>query len=260
MASIAVLNHAFSNINPVQFGYEECEKSHHYGPAMRTHWLLHYVAAGNGIFQTGGKTYYVNAGDLFVIPPFVETYYEADSKTPWSYIWIGFTTDGKLPVRLDDVIHRPEAAAIFEKMKECHTFENGRSAFLCAKIWELFSLLLESRPNKTDYVQMALSCMHSEFMHGITVQDIADRLNLNRSYFSILFKKKTGVSPAQYLIRYRMEFAASLMVNRGKSVSVAAYSSGYADLFAFSKMFKQYYGVSPRKYIEENVGHSERKE
>ena len=247
-----VIEGNFSDINPVQVGYENCKKKHYYGPAVRTHWLIHYVVSGCGIFKIGGKEYTVKEGQMFVIPPYVETYYEADSKNPWVYIWIGFTSKGELPLTLDDVIYCPEAELIFQKMKACAENENGRTAFLCARIWDLFSVLLENRKNEISYVEKALSCIHSEYSNRITVQDIADRLGLNRSYFSMIFKNETGVSPVQYMVDYRMKTAASLMINSGMNVTVAANSVGYTDIFTFSKMFKRYFGVSPKTYIEKN--------
>ncbi len=247
-----VIESDFCDINPMQFGYENCDKSHSYGPAVRTHWLIHYVVSGKGFFEIGGKKYTIGAGQMFVIPPFVETYYEADRENPWEYIWIGFTTKGELPISLDDVIYCPKAELIFERMKKCAENENGRTAFLCARIWDLFSVLLENKKNEISYVEKALSCIHSEYSNQITVQDIADRLGLNRSYFSMIFKNETGVSPVQYIVDYRMKVAASLMINQGMNVTVAANSVGYTDIFTFSKMFKRYYGVSPKKYILEN--------
>ena len=79
-------------------------------------------------------------------------------------------------------------------------------------------------------------------------QDIADRIGLERTYFSNLFKKEMGISPKKYLLKHRMEQAADLIKNRGYSVSVTALSVGYSDVYIFSKMFKQYYGVSPSKF------------
>jgi len=119
---------------------------------------------------------------------------------------------------------------------------------LCSKIWQLFSEILERKEEKIDYTQNALNIIYSEYMSDITVQSIADRIGLERTYFSNLFKKEMGISPKKYLLKHRMEQAADLIKNRGYSVSVTALSVGYSDVYIFSKMFKQYYGVSPSKF------------
>ena len=236
-------------INPVQFGYQDCAPSHCFGPAVRTFWLLHYVVSGKGIFTKNSRTSEVSSGEIFVIPPWVETYYEADDTDPWSYVWVGFEAE-ELPVVLPDVIHCPEAGAIFEDMKLCRERDNGRSAFLCTKIWELFTLLDEARPAELDYVDRALSIIHSEYMMGIGVEQIAQKLSLNRSYLYAIFKKKVGVSPAEYLFRHRMKVAAELLSSGNKTVTVTANSVGYTDIFNFSKMFKRHYGVSPNEWAK----------
>ena len=239
-------------INPVQFGFEDCESSHFFGPWVRNFWLIHFVVSGKGVFQTTHREYAVEAGEMFVIRPYEQTYYEADANEPWRYIWIAFKCKSDLPIALNDVIRCPKAAAVFEEMKRSLSMENGRSAFLCAKIWELFSLLLEGVADDTDYVEKAVHLIHSGYMTAITVQGIANELKLDRAYFSTLFKKRMGVSPSQYLLECRMNRAADLMVKRGVSVSVAAYSVGYTDIYTFSKMFKKHFGLSPKTYVQQH--------
>ena len=247
--SYIVKDNQYKDLNPVLFGFENCDSGHSFGPAIRQYHLIHFVVSGFGKFVINNITYHIGPGEIFVIPPLVETYYEADIDTPWEYIWIGFTTDS-LPISLPDTISCPEAHSIFNSMKNCGKFENGRSAFLSAKLWELFSLLLENENHIPDYIDKALDYIHSEYMKNISVDNISSMLNLDRSYFTTIFTKKVGISPGKYIFNHRMSIAASLLVNNRTSVSVAANSVGYSDIFNFSKMFKKHFGISPTEYVK----------
>ena len=243
----------YQDINPVIFGYDTCESSHHYGPAVRTYWLLHFVVSGKGFFRIENREYTLRAGEIFVIPPYTEAYYEADAESPWEYIWIGFVTNTALPAQLNDVMTLQKAGHIFKSMKAAQDMSSGKTEFLCAKLWELFSAILENNETNLDYIETSLNIIHAEYMLGITVQELADRLNLERTYFSHIFKKSVGVSPKKYLLNYRMKRAADLILNYGQSISTTALSVGYNDIYVFSKMFKQFYGVSPTQCRELDV-------
>lgn len=71
-------------------GYETCAPSHHYGPVVRSGYLIHYILKGKGIYKTDGHIYQLSEGDAFLIRPNTLIYYEADKYDPWTYTWIGF--------------------------------------------------------------------------------------------------------------------------------------------------------------------------
>lgn len=247
--NVIIMDQGYETLSPMQFGWEKCAPSHFYGPAVREHWLLHYIVRGGGRFQREGKVYTLRAGDLFIIEPGMETYYEADRENPWEYIWIGFVAGKSMPDCFSTpVLHCAQAGGIFSEMRRCSEREGGRSAFLAARLWDLIALLQEQGRTPAGYVEQAIQCMRTEYHNGITVQEIAERLNLDRSYFSNYFKKETGRSPHQFLTDLRMERAAVLLQKDRVCPSIVATSIGYADLFTFSKAFKTYFGVSPRQY------------
>ena len=234
---------------PIVAGYEDCKRGHSYGPRMRHQWVIHYVVSGVGYFRIRGKQYVLSSGHLFVIPPYVEVFYAADAEKPWSYVWIGFEVEGKLPCALADTLYLPKAKKVFDAIKTCESLGASQAAFLTGRIWDLFALLLESEPATLSVAERTRDMIRSEYAQGITISEITAILNVNRSYLSAAFKAAYGVSPKQYLQEHRMTMAAPLL-QLGNKVKVVANAVGYYDAFVFSKAFKQHYGVSPLEYAK----------
>ena len=129
---------------------EKCQPGHSYGPAVRSYFLLHFVVSGKGRFQTRSGNYDLKKGDVFIIRPYDVNFYQADEKDPWTYIWIGFTSEVILPpvITSKDTVYAPFLSDIFfDCINGEDVTQNGRGyeAFLCSKIWELISRLEESR-------------------------------------------------------------------------------------------------------------------
>lgn len=240
-----VLQAPVPTVRPVIFGYEAGREAHRYGPAVRTYWLIHYVTGGRGYFTIHGKTHTVTPGMLFIIPPYTEISYVGDKTNNWDYIWIGFHLTGEAPGSLHSpVVSCPAAGQVFERMKDC----KGRVLPLSSCILELFGILEAGSSMEKDYVAQAVSCIQAEYAQELTVEQIAARLGLDRSYFSDIFRDKMGIPPGKYLIRLRMEKAAELMTVHGYTPTLAAQSCGYPDFSQFSKRFKAHFGISPREY------------
>ena len=71
-------------------GYQKCAPGYTWGPALRDHYLLHYIESGEGWYTGGGKTYHLTKGDLFAVFPSQVVCYVADHLDPWEYYWVGF--------------------------------------------------------------------------------------------------------------------------------------------------------------------------
>lgn len=86
MISHPFLHGDFFDVLIYQYGYEKCEPRHNWGPALRSHYLFHYVISGNGTLRirtnNQDKEYHIHGGQAFLIVPNKLIHYFADSTTP----------------------------------------------------------------------------------------------------------------------------------------------------------------------------------
>jgi AraC-like DNA-binding protein len=99
----------------------------------------------------------------------------------------------------------------------------------------------------------AITCMHDDPGHPWTLQKLGERAGMSRSIFAQRFKEKVGMTPMEYLTRWRMMLAGDRLKNSDDSVSVIALSLGYESESAFGKAFKRTMGCSPKRYSHGNI-------
>lgn len=249
---IMIENAGLKDINPLICGEEVCAPEHSFGPARREYFLLHYVFSGAGVFYTKRGKFSVKKGQIFVVKPYENTFYMADEKDPWHYAWVGFEATEQLGELLEeDVLDAPSCAHIFKSLINCD-LQAGREWFVCAKVYELFSQIENSqhqpRNRTAQYVRMAQNYIESNYVQNLRVDSLAASLNLDRSYFSQIFKRHTGKAPQQYIVDFRLEKAAELLTVQNLSPGEAGRQVGYNDIFNFSRMFSRKFGVPPSQY------------
>ena len=252
-------------------GYENCAPGHSYGPVLRNGYLIHYVLGGCGIYKARGKLFRLKEGDAFLICPGELIYYEADRKHPWSYTWIGMQG-----IKIKGYLERTslleslvfhygqddQLRLLHEKMFEADKLPHNRDLMMNSILYEYLFLLTRKFPGaqaateekQAGYVEEALKYIESDYCNPISVQDIADRLNVNRSYLHRLFKSFTGMSIQDYLLDYRIRQACILLKNTDLSVRAIAHSVSYIDALYFSRLFRQKKGMSPSQYRKDRSG------
>lgn len=98
-------------------------------------------------------------------------------------------------------------------------------------------------------VQRMLSRIHSGYASPLSLAEIAASANVSERECERAFKRLIGLTPKQYLIKYRAAHAAELLVSRpGLSVSEIAGECGFGSAAAFARSFRAVYGLSPRSY------------
>ena len=96
-----------------------------------------------------------------------------------------------------------------------------------------------------------MSYIENNYEKGISVNDIAKKIGVDRTCLYRTFKRELGVSPVEFLINYRLERAVILMKQCSLSASNAAVAVGFCDASHFCRAFKKKFGVAPGKYIKE---------
>lgn len=82
----------------------------------------------------------------------------------------------------------------------------------------------------------------------VSLQRLADIVQLNPVYLSRLFKEKTGINFSDYILKKKMEMAAQLLKDTNCSIYEISELTGYSNDKNFSRAFKKYYGISPTSY------------
>lgn len=85
----------------------------------------------------------------------------------------------------------------------------------------------------------------------LTVADLAERAMLSRSRFKARFKAEAGMSPADYVMRKKIERAQALLLGGDHTVTNVAMSLGFSTTQYFATVFKRYTGQTPSGFRDE---------
>lgn len=247
-----------------QFGEEKCDPGHHFGPAQRDHWLIHFVVSGKGVFHCDGRDMTVTAGQGFLIVPGEETWYQADEREPWHYAWVGVRgaqAEGLLRAAGLDALHRictaPESAlawqALIALQQEARTLRLSQMAArggllrflaLVAPVQDAQSVL---RPGQA-ICEKALWYMEGRFDRPLSIQETADFVGLSRSQLYRVMMEHCGASPKDMLRRIRMERAAQMLRATRLTLEDIALRVGLQTGAQLGVSFKAEYGLTPGQY------------
>lgn len=86
------------------------------------------------------------------------------------------------------------------------------------------------------------------YKQDISLQEVSDRVHLNKTYVSGLFKKEMGITFYEYLTEHRINRAKELMATNNDTIGELAEKVGYPNASHFTKVFKKITGVSPMEY------------
>ena len=251
-------------------GIENCLPGYKFHTVDRPGYQLHVILSGKGVLSVDGNKQELHFGQMFITKPGEDTWYQADENDPWAYCWMTF--DG------NNAFRYAESAGFRNGVNwiDCHVDEErfynlvkrildqpeltlANDLMRMGLLMEYIGLAIESNYKSekvvrreyeytTDvYVGYAVNFMQSNYA-SVKVSDVARYIGIHRSYLTNIFKKKMGISPQEYLMQCKLKKSCELLLETQMPIQEISQQVGYDNPLTFSKIFKNFYGVSPKNY------------
>ncbi len=231
-----------------------------YGPFIRSSFLVECCTDGRGYLIINGRRFDIKKGDCYVLLPgdlVTHGTLASSDRSELSCAIIGNAFERAVReagVTSESPFITGDAyESISKSIKRLVSIDRDRSIgadyMRIAEIYRIMSALVMKKNTKesSGAIIKALGIIDSCYDTPLSVNDIARRVGLERTYFSVLFREHTGMTPHAYLNSVRVERASMLMRDTDAPISEIALSVGL-DSTAFSKMFKREVGESPAQH------------
>ena len=96
--------------------------------------------------------------------------------------------------------------------------------------------------------QRVSNYIHECYDQTLTIPLLAEQYNVNRNRLSYVFRRHSGMGPAEYVLKYRIKMAQKMLYTNNVPVQQIAEAVGIMDPFYFSRVFKKQCGLSPTEY------------
>jgi AraC family transcriptional regulator of arabinose operon len=234
-------------------------------------WLLFYTVKGIGYFRfPNGRVQFANARQLVLYHPGVVHDYGTYPKAHWDFHWVHFmarpnwtswlkwSSEEAWPGFAELIIpSKTLSKRIIQTFGELH--RDLRMGGLWRREMALTAiekiLLIAAERTKSaggrpldPRVQSALETIAARPAYHYSVEELARQAHLTASGFAHLFKRQTGHSVIEYVLRTRLSEAARMLELTTAPVKEIAYTMGFSTPYHFSESFKRRYGKSPRAF------------
>lgn len=237
------------------------------GRVLNEYQLL-YITEGEGIFNSAhAKDIPLKAGDLFLLFPGEWHTYHPTGKNGWKSYWIGFkgkNVDDRVKAGFlsvdKPIYHVGFSADIIRLYEEAYKRAQEEAPYsqqiLAGIVNHLVGLMyalersmeLSKDHTRVDMINLARLRIRESLEVDLTIQQVAEELEVSYSNFRKLFKEFTGISPALYQQDLRLQRAKELLATTTLSIKEIAYRLRFESPDYFSSKFKIKTGKKPSEF------------
>ncbi|RAV23196.1 helix-turn-helix domain-containing protein [Paenibacillus contaminans] len=232
----------------------------------RKDYLLIYNHSGKAIVRADGGDHEVGDGTVVIYRPGEEQLYRLSDEQPIESYWIHFTGYG-----VESTLHRlglsdrsiyktgqMEEYAYLSKMarNEMLSQKIGYDLNISALLIQMLSLISRSclqsgytsaQLESSNRLELSISYLHANYEKPITIPELSGLAGLSVSRYIHLFKQRTGSTPKDYLIKFRLHKAKELLRDTRLTIRQISLIVGFVDQLYFSRVYKKFEGISPKE-------------
>ncbi len=129
-------------------------------------------------------------------------------------------------------------------LEQCRNFQKKIVRGYCRLIRE------HTLKNFSLLTQKVITYISTDLRADLSLKSLSERLSVNASYLSTLFKKEMGMPLTDYVNRQRIELSQRLLLSTDMPIKSVALQCGIPDVYYFSRLFKRIVGTTPKVYRE----------
>jgi AraC-like DNA-binding protein len=243
-------------------GRETCACDYEIDRATFPYFGIEWVERGRGEIWLDGRRYPLQPSSVFCYGPGIRYTMRTDPRNLMTKCFVDFAgTEARdllirasaPPGRSLQVFHVLELSEVFEGlyregMRQGHDSQEIGAVYLRLLLLKIKALQVPFQagsPVRLKTFQRCRQFIQDHFQRYTSIEDLAPALKLTPSYLCRLFREHGEVSPYQFLIRTRMNYALDRLILSGGSVKQACYEAGFTDPDHFSRLFKKVHGLPP---------------
>ncbi|MEC0227011.1 AraC family transcriptional regulator [Paenibacillus alba] len=146
-----------------------------------------------------------------------------------------------------DYSHLGDQAVLREQIFDCHTYEQ-LAAYLEKFLTAAVDLIHRKKDERDPITAFVFEHLEKNYSGDITLELVADLLNISSGYLSTYFKDKAGVNFIDYLNDLRIRKAKEMLLEPGSLIQDVARKAGYQNMNSFNRMFKKFSGITPSEF------------
>lgn len=209
-----------------------------------------YVMEGGATIQVEGKTYRLTTGDCFLFDLSKNHFCTHDPENPLHVATIYVQTDKLEPSSVRRWLIRNDII-LGEMVCRCvklYTQNEPFSEMYLKPILGEFLFGGVKEKKLSPAVAQVCDNLDKDIRRFYNLEDMCHMTGYSKNQMIRLFRNDTGMTPIQFQLRHKMQFAAKLLLYSDKTITEIAPAIGMEDVNYFSKVFKKYMGKSPRNY------------